>query len=258
MQLVYRVPTLNEVFETTLWTQEDGQTPYWRDWLYRVYPSLDKEKILSLPWLEREKFLKKELSQIYHQILPQLEKQAKHWNQIFESYQDQLTKAYSLAFEVNAKNILNDMFACPNLNPVSPRYLDQHSFFLFYRMDDDVMMRTTLHEIMHFFWFYKWQEYFHDSPKEYDTPHLKWVYSEMVTDTFARFSSLQKFYKNYPAAYDYFYTLKIDGENILDYLGKIYQSDGIRGLFQTGFDFIKMHENQIRQHIQKSENRSIL
>lgn len=58
MKLIYRVPTLGEALDTTLWTQEDGRTPYWRDWLYRVYPELEKEKILALPWLEREKVLK--------------------------------------------------------------------------------------------------------------------------------------------------------------------------------------------------------
>ena len=116
------------------------------------------------------------------------------------------------------------------------------------------MMRTTLHEIMLFFWFHRWQEHFHDNPKEYDVPHLKWIYSEMVTDTFARFSPLQKFYGDYPAAYDYFYTLKIDGKNVLDVLGEVYQSCGIKGLFYDGFDFIKKYENQIRQHILKSES----
>lgn len=257
MKLIYRVPTLDEVFETTLWTQEDDQTPYWRDWLYRVYPSLDKEKILSLPWIEREKCLKQELAQIYRQVLPQLEKQSKSWNQLFESHQEELTNGYSEAFDVDAKTLLNDMFACPNLNPISPRYLDKHSFFLFYRMDDDVMMRTSLHEIMHFFWFYKWKKHFNDSPVEYDVPHLKWVYSEMVTDTFARFSELKKFYGDYPAAYDYFYTLKIDGKNILDLLGEIYKLYGIKGLFNDGFDFVKKHEKQIRQHIQKSESKDI-
>ena len=253
MKLIYRVPTLDEALETTLWTQEDGQTPYWRDLLYVVYPLLDKEKILALPWSEREKILKQELSEIYHQVFSQLEKQTQHWNQIFQTQKNELEKAYSLAFEVDAKNLLNDMFACPNLNPISPRYLDQHSFFLFYRMDDDVMMRTSMHEIMHFFWFYKWQEYFHDSPKEYDVPHLKWIYSEMVTDTFARFSELARLYGNHPAAYSYFYSLKIKRKNILDTLGEIYQSNGIIGLFHEGFDFIKRYEDQIRKHIQKSE-----
>lgn len=253
MKLIYRVPTLDEALETTLWTQEDGQTPYWRDWLYRVYPQLDKKKILSLSWVEREKCLKKELGKIYQEILPLLEKQAKHWNHLFQSRHDKLERAYGLAFDLNAKDFLNDMFACPNLNPISPRYLDQHSFFLFYRMDDDVMMRTSLHEIMHFFWFHKWQEFFHDSPKEYDTPHLKWIYSEMVTDIFARFSELQKFYGDYPAAYDYFYTLKIGGENVLDKLGKIYKQKGLKGLFDDGYGLIKVHEKEIRKHIQNSE-----
>ena len=131
MKLIYRIPTLDEVFETTLWTQEDGQTPYWRDWLYRVYPQLDKEKILSLSWVKRKKCLKEELGKIYREVLPRLENQAKHWNQLFQSKQDELEKAYSLAFQTDAKDILNDMFACPNLNPISPRYLDQHSFFYF-------------------------------------------------------------------------------------------------------------------------------
>jgi hypothetical protein len=253
MKLIYRVPTLDEALDTTLWTQEDGQTPYWRDWLYRVYPELEKEKILALPWLEREKVLKKELTKIYNRILPQLTVQAKHWNQIFQSHQIELTQAFSSAFQVDATSILNDMFACPNINPISPRYLDKHSFYMFYRMSDEVMFRTSLHEIIHFFWFYKWHEFFHDLPAEYDTPHLKWIYSEMVTDTFARFSELKAFFGDERTAYDYFYTLDLNGENILITLGKIYQAKGIVGLFGQGFDYLQKHEARIRHHIQICE-----
>jgi hypothetical protein len=74
-----------------------------------------------------------------------------------------------------------------------------------------------------------------------------------VTDIFARFSELKVFFGDVRTAYDYFYTLDLNGENILITLGKIYQAKGILGLFGQGFDYVQKHEEQIRYHIQRCE-----
>ena len=183
MKLIFCVPTLNQVLEATLWTQEDDISPYWQDGFYKAYPQIDKVKALSLPEGKRMDYVKDILKKIYQEKLDDFEKLVVKWQSLWDSRIKKIELAFAKAYEVDVKPILNDMKAYVNLNPVCPRYLDTKSFYLFYDMPQDRIFRTCLHEIMHFLWFYKWQEYFHDDSKEYDTPHLKWIFSEMVQET---------------------------------------------------------------------------
>lgn len=254
MQLIYRIPTIEEVFLSTLWTQKDHISPFIQDRLYCHYPELDKSKILALPWDKREEYLKKELAQIYYFCLPELKYKAEHWNEIWNKDKNEIEQLFSFIFKIDATKVFNHMVGLPNLNPICPRDLGSSSFFLFYRYDDLDVLRVSLHEIIHFFWFYCWQAHFHDDYKEYEAPSLKWLYSEMVVDTFARFTDLKKFNGDFLTAYDYFYTCKIENENILDILGNIYQERGIDGLLKDGFNFIKRHAEKIPNLAKKDEN----
>ena len=251
MKLTYLVPTSDKVFYSTLGSFKDDAIPVdWRDWLYSFFPSLDKEKSLSLSWKERKKYVQSELEKIYHSVLPILQQKATQWNTFFQKRLPELTILFSNVFNLDASCVFNDMSAYVNLNPICPRYLDEHSFYLFYNYSDEFVFTVSLHELIHFFWFYKWQEYFHDNPAEYDEPHLKWIYSEMVEDTFAHYSDFKKFFSQ-QNAHNYFYKLTIDGENLLEILGKIYSEQGLNGLFTSGFDMIRQNEKQIRTDIRK-------
>lgn len=254
MQLTFRVPTLQQVLDTTLWTQEDGVTPYWRDGLYQEYSEIDKGKALSLAGKERMKYVGDILSEIYQAKKNEFQSLVQLWQEKWNEQAPEIEKAFSCAYEVDVGPILNNMVGYVNLNPVCPRYLDSHTFYVFYKMDVDRVIRTALHEIMHFVWFYKWQEYFHDDPQEYDTPHLKWIFSEMVQDTMVKNTPIKNLAKWQKNAYDYFYTMDIEGKPILKTLSDIYRTKGLIGLFKDGFNYCKMHEVEIRKSIEEAEN----
>ena len=155
MKLTFQVPTLDQVLETTLWTQEDGITPYWRDALYQEYPEIDKEKALALPEKERMTYVGDILSQIYHKKQGEFEKLVQMWQAKWNKELPQIELAFSKAYELDVKPVLNNVIGYANLNPVCPRYLDVHTFYVFYKMDIERIIRTAMHEIMHFLWFYK-------------------------------------------------------------------------------------------------------
>ncbi len=78
--------------------------------------------------------------------------------------------------------LFNDIEARVGLNPVCPRHLESSSFDAFYKFSPMGMAVTSIHEIIHFIWFYVWNKIFNDNIVEYENPHLKWILSEMVVD----------------------------------------------------------------------------
>ncbi len=254
MKLTFRVPRLDQMLEATLWTQEDGITPYWRDGLYQEYPEINKEKAVVLPAQERMKYVSDILTKIYGEKQGVFKILIQDWQKEWNSKLNEIESALSAAYEMDVKPVLNNMVAYVNLNPVCPRYLDTHSFYIFYKMEIDRVIRTCLHEIMHFLWFHKWQEHFHDNPKEYDAPHLKWIFSEMVQETMMADTPIKDLSKWQGNAYDCFYEMKIDGKPILQTLSDIHQAKGLIGLFEEGYQYCIAHENEIRSCIKKAES----
>lgn len=258
MKLTYLVPTFDQVCDTTLWMFDDNSViPDWLDCIFSAYPILDKGKVFSMPWEKRRRYLKEKFKKIYQETIPLFKEKADQWNTYFNSHATTLAETFGKIFNVDATKVLNDITGYPNLNPICPRYIDEHSFYIDYSMPNEYVFLSSVHEIIHFFWFYKWQEYFHDNPKEYNTPHLKWIYSEMLIDTFTRHSDLKKFFPDkYQSAYDCFYHLQINGQDALPIFADIYKNAGLKGLFTTGFDIMKKNEEEIRSALNKITNSS--
>ncbi|MCB2286611.1 hypothetical protein LGK99_05770 [Clostridium algidicarnis] len=113
------------------------------------------------------------------------------------------------------------MLAYILLNPISPRYLDNDSFDIFYLNSEKGALGLSLHEIIHFVWFYVWNNHFNDNYKEYETPNLKWILSEMVVEPIMRderVKSINPYFEGGGCMYPYFNILKIEDKPILDIL----------------------------------------
>lgn len=105
----------------------------------------------------------------------------------------------------------------------------------------------SLHEITHFIWFKKWNEHFHDKWEEYDTPHLKWVFSEMVVESILsdeKLKALNPYAGN--SVYEYFYKIKIKGVPILKILDKLYKTNSIIDFMENGYELCQQNEELIR------------
>ena len=122
------------------------------------------------------------------------------------------------------------------LNSVCPRFLDQRAFDVFWRNSERGAMGIALHEMTHFVWFSVWQRHFHDTPAEYDTPHLKWMLSEMVVECYLSHPALRALDpyfepENGGCIYPYFYDLTLDGAPLLEHLHRLFIPGGTRGFY---------------------------
>ena len=103
---------------------------------------------------------------------------SEHWN----LYKANITQAFSGAFGVDCLEMFNDLVCNISLNPVSPRYLREHSFDVFYLNSERGALGNALHELVHFVWFAVRNNLFGDSYEEYENPSLKWILSELVVE----------------------------------------------------------------------------
>lgn len=73
-----------------------------------------------------------------------------------------------------------------SLNPIEPRFLKEHCYDTFYLNSAKGAIGDGIHEIIHFIWFYVWNQLFGDNYDEYERPSLKWILSEMVVESVMR------------------------------------------------------------------------
>ena len=102
-----------------------------------------------------------------------------------------------------------------------------------------------------------WQSVFRDDPAEYETPHLKWILSEMAVEPIMRdprLGGINPYYIHKACVYPYFYTMRIDGRPALDALYGMYRSSTISEFMKAAYAFCMVHEQAIRAHIRESEN----
>ena len=151
--------------------------------------------------------------------------------------------------QCDVTGILNDMVDNVTFNPICPHFLSTKSFDVFYLNSERGALGIALHEIIHFLWFHIWGSHFNDSAKDYETPHLKWVFSEMVVDPImrkdTRLSGINPYFEG-GCAYEYFYEMTINGKPILETLYEIYINLNILEFMEQVYAYCKKHEAEIK------------
>lgn len=87
---------------------------------------------------------------------------------------------------------------------------------------------------------------------EYETPHLKWVFSEMVVDPIMRNESRIKDLNPYfddGCVYGYFYKMIVDGKPILETLDQMYKALSIIDFMEQGYNYCVKYEAVIREQM---------
>ena len=146
------------------------------------------------------------------------------------------------------------------VNPVSPRYLKEHSFDVFYLNSERGALGNALHEIVHFVWFAVWNDLFQDSYEEYENPSLKWILSELVVEAVMSDERLKIVNPYYPrerggCIYSYFFTMVINGVPITDTIREMYRTMEISKFMEESYAYCQKYEAEIREHILRSENK---
>lgn len=261
MELHFTDPGFDYMIGRILEFQTEDTPAFWSEPLYHFYPQLDKAHALSLPLLERRAYLTDVLREVYEAgkegMVQKLQGYRAHW----EACKPQITAALSDAFETDCAGILNDMECRVSLNPIEPRFLREHAFDIFWYNSERGAIGEAIHEIIHFVWFHVWQDTFGDGWEEYEAPSLKWILSEMVVEAImadARLSSINPYYPREQGGciYPYFFDMKAGGRLVLEVLEEMYRTQNIRDFMKNSYAYCLVHEQEIRAHIEKAENRT--
>lgn len=260
MKLKVINPGIDYMIRGILDFQTDGSTDFWTAPLYRFYPQLDREYAASLPTADRQQYISRILRQVYMDQKTVIDEKAVQYARHWERHSDQITAALSDAFETDCSIIFNDMVCNVSLNPICPRFLETHSFDIFYLNSERGALGLAIHEIIHFVWFHVWHRLFEDSCEEYESPSLKWILSEMAVEPVmrdSRLSSLNPYFprENGGCVYPYFYTMMIEGQPVLDTLDDLYRRLPIDAFMKESYAYCTAHEKEIRQHIREEECR---
>ena len=175
----------------------------------------------------------------YYDNFDLLNQKITEYTNIWNKYNDIYFDALSKYFEVGLDNI-SIIPAYVGIIPVFPRYLDSYSFSIGI-VEDEKLIETVAHEILHFFWFKKWKEIFLDyNEEEFESPHLIWKYSEMVVDPILNSKIFKDIFKINYKAYDSFYGLYDQEVKVMDKLKEIYnENTSISNKILLGYEYIK-------------------
>ena len=259
MKISYQNPGFTHSIDSIMLFQTDEQTPYWSDALLYFYPQIEKQKLVQLDFEEKKTYISERLHNVYHQeIKREIDEKVNAYRLHFSKYKDQIEDALSDAFEVDTRTLLNDITGNITMNPVGPRFLKEHCFDIFYKNSERGALGVSIHEMIHYVWFYVWNKHFQDSYDEYETPSLKWILSEMVVESVmsdARLSTINPYYprENGGCVYPYFQNMIIDGNPILETLDQFYRKNKIQDFMEQSYKYCSQFAKEIRYHIDEAE-----
>lgn len=258
MNVTFKNPGVDYMIERIMLFQTEDESKFWSEPLYHFYPQLDKSYADNLPFAERKAYIERSLRTVYVELEDSINEKVILYSGYWEDCKEQITAALSEAFSVDCENLFNDLKCNVSMNPICPRFLKERYYDVFYLNSERGAIGMSIHEIIHFFWFYVWNRVFGDSYDEYERPSLKWILSEMVVESVMKDSRLSSINPYFPrehggCIYPYFFDMKADGVFILDTLDEMYKKQPIEEFMKSSYAYCQEHEAEIREHIRKSE-----
>ena len=258
MKITYHNPGFSYSVDSILLFNNENASPFWMEPLLYFYPKLDREMLAQSNASQKRQYLTDILSPIYSKAEMEIEGKVSSYQAHFALHQKQIEDAFSQAFGLNSQLLFPDLQANITLNPICPRFLQERRFDVFYKSSPRGALGLSLHESIHYFWFYVWNKHFGDSYDEYEQPSLKWILSEMVVESIMadpRLSSINPYFprENGGCIYPYFFNMIVDGQPILETLDRMYRQKPITDFMEQAYQYCLLHENTIRCHILESE-----
>lgn len=258
MDVTYVNPGFQAMIDSIMLFQTDEETAYWSDSLFYFFPTIKKESFGALDFHGKREFLSREMKKIYCEQEALLNQKAALYNSHWSKCRPQIEAALSEAFDLDVHPLFNDLRAEICLNPICPRFLQERYFQIFYLNSERGAVGLSIHEIIHFLWFYVWNQEFQDSYDEYERPSLKWILSEMVVESIMRddrLSSINPYFprENGGCVYGYFQDMRLNQKMALDVIDEYYKCGNMREFMHKSYAYCKENEAEIRAHIKKSE-----
>lgn len=258
MNVQYINPGFQHSIDSIMLFHTNPDTPYWTDALFYFFPQIQAEKMKTLSTEGRRDYLAEILREVYNGLEDQLNEKVVAYNEHWQKHRSQIEDALSEAFQLDTRALFNDIRANITLNPVCPRFLQEHTFDVFYLNSHRGAIGISMHEIIHFLWFHVWNTLFYARWDEYERPHIKWVLSEMVVESIMRderLSSINPYFprENGGCVYRYFQDMVIGGRSILETIEEMYQCGKMTDFMRQSYQYCLQHEKQIQAHIAQAE-----
>lgn len=252
MQVTFLNSGFDHSLNSILLFQRPEASDWWKDALFSFYPQLDRERMDRLSRAEQAEYLRKALSGVYRELVPELEEKKEAYQACWEENCREVEEALGDVFRMPLAKRFQNIRANITLNPICPRFLKERTFDLFYRNSPGGALGMSLHEIVHFLWFDRWSNIFHDDPAEYEAPHLKWIFSEMAVKPVLGDPRLAIRNPYYPddCVYEYFGTMSVEGRPILETMEELFSGRSIEQFMVEGYCYCREHEEEIRRQVQ--------
>jgi len=259
MNLTFINPGKEYMISSVMLFQTDEETAFWSEPLFHFYPQLDREKAGALSFQDKKKYIAESMGQIYDEQSETLDKKIVLYGEYWKKCRCQIEAALSDAFGTDCSILFNDLVCNISLNPISPRFLREKYFEVFYLNSEKGAIGLSVHEIIHFVWFYVWNQIFHDSYETYERPSVKWILSEMVVESIMKDQRLSSVNPYFPreaggCIYPYFFDMNVEGKPVLDTLDLMYRKLDIKSFMRESYQYCLNHEEEIRRHIDASES----
>lgn len=260
MNVTFVNPGVDYMIQRILSFQTEEMSAFWSEPLYHFYPRLDKTYAASLSFSERMNYIERTLRSVYTELEDSIHEKRDLYTRHWAACRKQVTAALSEAFEVDGGHLFSNLTCNISMNPVCPRFLREECFDVFYLNSERGAIGQSIHEIIHFFWFYVWNQVFGDSYDEYESPSLKWILSEMVVESVMKDTRLSSINPYFPreqggCVYPYFFDMEADGAFVLDTLDEMYgRRQSIAEFMRHSYSYCLEHEAEIREHIRRSEH----
>lgn len=132
MDLTFKDPGLQYSIDSILIFQTEEQSEWWKESLFMFYPQIDRQYFDSLNAKGRDSYLKNTLKSIYEESKPQIADKLKQYRQHWLSNKQQVEAAFADAFGMDFSDLFNDLIVNVTLNSISPRFLPERIFDVFY------------------------------------------------------------------------------------------------------------------------------
>ena len=259
MNITYKNPGCAHSIDSISLFLTGQETPFWSDSLLYFYPQVDQRALANCNALEKQNYIHDVFGRIYEGLKEEIDQKVLRYNAHFQHHKGQIEDALSEAFELDARAVFNDLTGNVTLNPICPRFLKERYFDVFYMNSERGALGVSLHEVIHFYWFYVWNGHFGDDYSEYEAPSLKWILSEMVVESIMsdpRLSSLNPYFpkENGGCIYPYFQNMMVNGSPVLHTIHSLYDQNHMTDFMETSYAYCLQYEDEIRNHIKMSEN----
>ncbi|MFI3307402.1 MAG: hypothetical protein R3Y21_02425 [Mycoplasmatota bacterium] len=132
------------------------------------------------------------------------------------------------------------------LLPIFPRNIKEESYCITKMSDEDVVS-VFMHEACHFAFFEKCRVLFENLiDEDLNNPSLLWYLSEIVIDPILNRDEFQLCFKYNFRAYDNFYSVVINGQNLVEVIKDIFDNNSIDDSIKITYDYLLDNEKEFR------------